>query len=61
MKVGDLVRSRHEARPSSVELYPFLEEIGIIVDWDLTNPIVLYPSARLTQAKSMLKVVNESR
>ena len=25
------------------------------------NPIVLYPSARLTQAKGMLKVVNESR
>ena len=61
MKVGDLVRSRHASRPESVKLYPFLEEIGIVVDWELSNPVVLYPSMRLTQAKGMLKVVNESR
>jgi len=60
VKVGDLVRSRHESRPESVKIYPHLEEIGIVVGWEGSHPIVLYPSERLTQAKSMLKVVNTS-
>ncbi len=61
MNVGDLVCARHASRPESVKLFPFLEEIGIVVDWEGANPVVLYPSIRLTQAKSGLKVVNESR
>ena len=61
MKVGDLVCARHASRPESVKLYPFLEEIGLVVDWEGGHPVVLYPSQRLAQAKSGLKVVNESR
>ena len=61
MNVGDLVYARHASRPESVKLYPFLEEIGLIVDWEGAHPVVLYPSQRLTQAKSGLKVINESR
>jgi len=61
MKVGDLVRSRHESRPESVKIYPHLAEIGIVAGFDGTHPIVLYPSARLMQNKNMLEIVNESR
>ena len=61
MKVGDLVRSRRNPRILSAKMYPWIEEIGIIVGWQDSHPIVLYPSARLAQAKSRVEVISEGR
>ena len=57
MKVGDLVKVK-QVLPDALELYPYLGEAGLIVDWDVYHPVVVYSSGTKTMAKGNLEVIS---
>ena len=57
MKIGDLVRFKD---PNHAALYPYMKEVGVVMRWDGTNPVVFFQSGTKTFLKSALEVINDS-
>ena len=60
MKVGDLVRFKSSIDRAS-KRYPYKKEVGVVLRFEVYHPVVFFPSATKVFAKSVLKVINESR
>ena len=58
MKVADLVRFKSVSR---LDLYAHMNEIGIVMGWGKSHPIVFFPSQTGTFVINSLEVVSESR
>jgi len=57
MKVGDMVRFKG---PSRLDFYAHMNEIGIVMGWDRSHPVVFFPSLTGTFMMNGLEIVNES-
>ena len=58
MNVGDMVRFKSLSR---VDFYAHMNEVGIVVGWDRSHPVVFFPSLTGTFVINSLEVINESR
>ena len=62
MKVGDLVRVNPRAIGDYAKTnYPHMTEVGILVEWDVYHPIVLYSTGVRTMARQNMEIISESR
>jgi len=62
MKVGDLVRVNPKAIGDYAKTnYPHMTEVGILVEWDVYRPVVLYSTGARTMARGHMEIISESR
>jgi len=62
MKIGDLVRVNPKSISERTKLnYPHVTEVGIVIEFNIYHPTVLYSDGEHTVSRSNLKVINESR
>jgi hypothetical protein len=55
MNVGDMVRFKSLSR---LDFYAHMNEIGIVMGWDRSHPVVFFPSLTGTFVINALEVVN---